>query len=269
MHSQGSGFKAFIFAVLGGASTLPIVREFIKSVFWDQVVHVMNPVIAPILLFARDYGFAVAFGLAALYFGIGRDKLPALIDWSKRKLNWYLLVAAVCGCACIAALVGYFWDRSRGPIIFSWNENEPVIIGNQGDTLGIMAFAFTGANRWSAPITNIKTYVRSNKTAAVTPLLFGTNGSPESAEKIVIPGGSYFNLISVKTLVNPGMKVEDFLAETGSFQFSFEYDGGKFERDFDEAEVRAVIERWRQTLKKNLEADHKLLGPKPGVVVVK
>lgn len=84
-------FKAFIFAVLGGATTFPVAREFIKSLFWDRVIHFMNPILESGFLLFQDYGIPACFGIAALYFGIGREKLTSLADWAKRRLNLWLV----------------------------------------------------------------------------------------------------------------------------------------------------------------------------------
>src|SRR5579872_3600752 len=108
---------AAIFGVLGGLSALPFGRELLKNIFWDRVIHFMNPILEPAFQLIQEYSIPAAFFLIALYFGVGRDSLIALVDWSKRKLNWYLVTSIVFGCASIVALALFFWDRSRGPIL--------------------------------------------------------------------------------------------------------------------------------------------------------
>src|SRR3569833_2802671 len=103
-------FKAYIFAILGGATALPIASEFIKSHFWERVIHVMNPILEAFLPAFQDYGVPVSFGLAALYFGIGKEKLSTFFEWWKRKLNLWLLLAGAGAVAFVGGLVGAWWD---------------------------------------------------------------------------------------------------------------------------------------------------------------
>ena len=107
--SMRNGFRAFVFFVLGGATFAPIIKEYIKSLFWDRVVQFMNPAISLTFLFVQDYGIPIAMVLAGLYFGMGKDKLAAIIDWGRRKLNIWLMGAALATILLFACIGGYLW----------------------------------------------------------------------------------------------------------------------------------------------------------------
>ncbi|MGM4967448.1 hypothetical protein AB7714_28400 [Tardiphaga sp. 1201_B9_N1_1] len=254
-------FKAFIFAILGGATVLPIGREYIKSLFWDRIVQLMNPVIEPVYSALQNYGIPTVFGISAVYFAIGDSHFIRLRAWGRRMLNWYLVASAVFCAAAVAAIGLYFWDRSRGPIIFSWKAPAPIMLGRSGDVYKIDGFQVSGENRWDAPISNIRTYIRSNKTAKIVPLMFMTNGPPQPADRIVIQGNRPFGLVSVSVIIpEQSPSIEAFLLEFPSFLFSFEADGVRVSRNFDEAEVNLLVSDAMAAAKKQKEEVEKAMG---------
>ena len=60
-----------IIVIIGGASWLPIGREFLKALFWDRVLHMVNPYIEQFRWgYLFDYApavFFIAFGLFLLF----------------------------------------------------------------------------------------------------------------------------------------------------------------------------------------------------------
>jgi hypothetical protein len=179
----------------------------------------------------------------ALFAGIG------LIWWdSKRPTREITVSISPLATAVVVTLLAlgtwgwFFYDRSRGPIIWTWNENNPLSIGRSGDVYGIYAFSFTGFNRSNEPISKIKAFIQSKITGEVTPLGFAA-GQLIPAEKVVIPPEVKFFLHAVLPGAKDGAGIsfDNFRKDFSRFTFSFEYEGGKFVKTFDEAEVNQVI----------------------------
>jgi hypothetical protein len=107
------------------------------------------------------------------YLLFGHPDQPRRIAlWAKNKLNWYLVAAVSCAAGCALFIAAYWWDRSRGPIIWTWNENAPLAISVSPSKSGVAFFQFIGTNRWDAPIIGIKTWIRSMITGAERRLMF-------------------------------------------------------------------------------------------------
>jgi hypothetical protein len=154
------------------------------------------------------------------------------------------LLASVVLTACALSAWGwYLYDRSQGPVVWTWNEHCPITIGRTDDVYGVYSFGFSGLNRSDEPISKIKTFIKSNITGETMPLGFAA-GQLVPAEKVIIPPGVQFFLHAVLPGGNnsAGIPFEHFRTDYGRFTFSFEYEGGSFVRTFNEAEVDRIIE---------------------------
>jgi hypothetical protein len=175
-----------------------------------------------------------------------------------RQMNYWLVGAGISGLLCIGLIAGYFIDRSRDPIIWTWGPSSPVAIAMSSPDFvpRVARFQFIGENRGSNPIIAKHAFVRSDING-------GTIDLPIAG---AIPGRRKFNLVYVIPSINDnqtgGVSVAKFRSIFGKFTFVFEYEGGEpFVKTFDEAAVDqllAVAETY------NREALQKATAAKPG-----
>jgi hypothetical protein len=111
-------------------------------------------------------------------------------------------------------------------------------------------------NRSDEPITNIKTFVKSNVTGDIVSLFFA-DAQPVAPERVVIPPGAYFDLFAVLATQGPLITFDTFKKDYSSFTFSFEHDGQRpFEKTFSEPEVDRIISegyKFHQDLAKKVQ----------------
>ena len=165
----------------------------------------------------------------------------------KARMNPYLFVATIAGLVLVVALVAYFIDRSRGPIVWDFDAGKPPLgVSRSADgPLWIDAFQITGRNRSDDPIVFTNGIVRSDKSNRTLPLMFASKGGliPLS-EASVIPYGE-FVLIAIIPSTNPsysqGIVVDAFRMEFERFTFIYDIGIDKRARHFSEAEVSEFL----------------------------
>lgn len=110
-------------------------------------------------LFQLGLAFALSWAIVWLIFALW----PFL--WKralKEKMeNVTLLVIAVSGLICLAATLWYFVDRARGPILWSWNLNAPVMIDFGRSNVIVTGFQVHGFNRSDKWILPQKAWIRT------------------------------------------------------------------------------------------------------------
>jgi hypothetical protein len=122
-----------------------------------------------------------------------------LKEWLGRRLNPWLLMAAIGALVFVGCIGGYIWDRSRGPILWDWNQRV-LLPGWDSDSpiIWIDALSVTGFNRSDDPITIREAYIRSDSTDERVPLIAtiqrGTSALQGSYQSNVIPANKEFKL---------------------------------------------------------------------------
>jgi len=221
-----------------------------------------NPSLAALvsIIIGGLVGFVVIFaGQICWYF---------LHHHPRTKVNPYIAIAVLGGIIVTAGIGGYFWDKSRGPIIWTWkSESWPIGIARSGDDYGVYNFGFRGTNRSEKPITRIRTFVRSNITGETIPLFF-SQGQAIAPERVVIPPGESFNLDAVLPKNGPMISFEAFKKDYSNFTFSFEHDGEPpFERTFTESEVNRLIAEGRLFHEELHAKNNEVMGTGRGIRV--
>ena len=247
-HEAGKRLIGFIVLFLGSVELMPVAREFLRALFWDQVIHIVDPIFSIPLNIVFGYGLPLVMVGYGLYLLLGPQKWRSTANWMRAKLNLYLVVAAILAVASIASVALYFWDHSRGPIIWTWGATSPIAFWRNGpEPLLVDSFNIKGKNRWSDPIRIIRASIRSDISLQIIPLSIVKNGQRVIIDNTVVQPGESFTLNSLMSAVNPtwtGQKpyADTFRAEFPKFTFIFEYEGGKpYEVRFAEADLDGYI----------------------------
>jgi hypothetical protein len=176
-----------------------------------------------------------------------------------KKMNYWLVGAGIAGLVCVSMIVGYFVDRARDPIIWTWGPSSPIGIAltSPDSVPRVTRFRFIGENRLDDPVTVKRAYVRSDVDGRIVDL-------PISG---AIPPHRKFDLIFALPTTNDsaetvGMSVARFRAIFAKFTFVFEYaDGATSIKTFDEADVEKLLAS-AETY--NREALQKAAAARPG-----
>ena len=170
-------------------------------------------------------------------------------------LIWYTLVVmmrfnpfvvvAIFGATILAVgCGGYFWDRSRGPIIWNWDGNW---IGYAYNPPLFIGFQIPGRNRGDDPITVTEAYVRSDITGErveVLPAIEVKGPIPHFTDPIrVIPAERSFLMQGQFQSAAPGAQrrtSDEFQRQFGRLTFVL---NGKVVRRFYERDIEAYISR--------------------------
>jgi hypothetical protein len=182
-----------------------------------------------------------------------------LVTWLvSRQMNYWLVGAGISGLLCVGLIAGYFVDRSRDPIIWTWGPSSPVAIAMSSPDFvpRVARFQFIGENRGGDPVIAKRAFVKSDVDGRTVDLPIAG----------AIPGRRKFNLVFVLPSTNDsesgGMSVARFRAIFSKFTFVFEYEGGEpFTKTFDEAAVETLL-TVAETY--NREALQKAAMAKPG-----
>jgi hypothetical protein len=198
------------------------------------------------------FGWAfIVLAIMTLLLGARVDGLHVRVggpQWRSR-VNWYLLIAFSAALVFVGALVGYFVDQARGPILWEYNSGRPPLgVGRRsGGPLWIDAFQFTGHNRSDDPIDIVDAYVRSDTTTRTIPLTWALGGSPLPMSEGAAVSGGKFTLVGVLPSTDPaytqGIIVDQFRKEFESFTFFATYAGQQFKRRFSKSEVEQFLEK--------------------------
>jgi hypothetical protein len=178
---------------------------------------------------------------------------------ASRRMSYWLVGGGIAGLVCVGLIGGYFVERGRDPIIWTWGSTSPVAItmASPDSVPRVTRFQFIGENRLGDPVTVKRAYVRSDIDGRTIDLPIAG----------AIPGGRKFNLVFVLPTTNDsdqisGMSVARFRAIFGKFTFVFEYDGdAPFIKTFDEAAVEKLLALAETD---NREALQKAAAAKPG-----
>jgi hypothetical protein len=189
---------------------------------------------------------AVCVVIAYILFFVGVFVWFLAKEWTGRRLNLWLACTVLATLVTLGFLIGYAWDRSRGPIIWTFDVSSPIGWSRSaGESLWIMGFQIKGRNRWDEPVVTTNAYIRSDITAESVPLTFNVNGTRVEASKVTIPPEISFILSSVfpssDSKKSAGVSMENFLKNFSRFTFVFEYEGGHSTRRFSENEVKKFI----------------------------
>jgi hypothetical protein len=191
-----------------------------RSVFEASVCVVLAYVFVFVFWFIRG-----------IVFGVPNRDTSFLIQL-RRKVNPAIAAAIFGGFLVVGGLSYYFWDSSRGPVIWTWGRNSPLSFWRQGsDPLLVNSFSFAGQNRSDDPIKAKRAFVTLDS-AQVIPLLIVVNGTPQPLEGQIIKAGEKFALHSYLAMINPEWTGQRPFASTfrgviSGFVFVFEYEGGE------------------------------------------
>lgn len=168
--------------------------------------------------------------------------------WARRRLNTWLVITTIGALVMAAGIIGYAWDRARGPIIWNWDTywagggmdaNGPYKIGD---------FQFPGYNRWDDAIPIDNAYVRSEidrtevrLSARIKTGRFGYSDPPVK----VIPARKEFILSGPVSADGHPMNPEEFRKTFSQFTFIFNSDVIKrfYEGDLANLYARAEADR--------------------------
>jgi hypothetical protein len=192
-------------------------------------------------------------------------KLFKMVDFSDfvtrlagRQMNYWLVSAGISGLVCVGLIAGYFVDRAREPIIWTWGPSSPVAIAMSSPDFvpRVARFQFIGENRGGDPVIAKRAFVKSDVDGRTVDLPIAG----------AIPGRRKFDLVFVLPSTNDsetgGMSVARFRAIFSKFTFVFEYEGGApFTKTFDEEAVEKLLAA-AETY--NREALQKAIAAKPG-----
>jgi hypothetical protein len=185
--------------------------------------------------------------------------ISGFVTWLvSRQMNYWLVGAGISGLFCVALIAGYFVDRAREPIIWTWGPSSPVAVAMSSPDFvpRVARFQFIGENRGGDPVIAKRAFVRSDVDGRTVDLPIAG----------AIPGRRKFDLVFVLPSTNDsesgGMSVARFRAMFPKFTFVFEYEGGApFTKTFDEAAVESLLAA-AETY--NREALQKANAAKPG-----
>jgi hypothetical protein len=224
---------------------VPAVREFVRVVFWDWVLDLMHPTFETIFGTLFDYGFPIGLVIIGLWL-LAQGQRDAVAAWVRRKLNIYLVIAAALGFASIVFVALFIWDRSRGPVLWTWNYNSPISFWKEADApLKVASFNVVGENRSNDPLTGVSAFIRSDITGQKYPMKILSHGTPGDAT--TISPHSNFTLVLDLSAVNPAWNGNTFAETLRSslprFSFIFEYNGGApYNVQFIQSDIDGYIE---------------------------
>jgi hypothetical protein len=181
------------------------------------------------------------------------------VTWlAVRQMNYWLVGAGIAGMVCVGLIAGYFVDRAREPILWTWGPSSPVAIAMSSPDFvpRVARFQFIGENRSGYPVIAKHAFVKSDVDGRTVDLPIAG----------AIPAHRKFNLVFVLPATDDsqtgGMSVARFRAIFAKFTFVFEYEGGEpFIKTFDEAAVETLLAA-AETY--NREALQKALAAKQG-----
>jgi hypothetical protein len=238
--------QAVITLMFGGVYVLAVWVMPGRGADLDELPLRVSATVLPLLAFPAVFLFKMV-------------DFSAFVAWLvSKQMNYWLVGAGISGLVCIGLIAGYFVDRTREPIIWTWGPSSPVAIAMSSPDFvpRVARFQFIGENRSGDPVVAKHAFVRSDVNGRTIDLPIAG----------AIPGRRKFNLVYVLPATDDsqtgGMSVARFRANFAKFTFVFEYEGGEpFTRTFDEAAVEtllAVAETY------NKEALQKALAAKPG-----
>jgi hypothetical protein len=166
------------------------------------------------------------------------------------KLNPWLIGVSFGAIIMIGATAGYFWDQSRGPILWDWNFrwiNYGYLAAR--NRIEISRFEIVGENRWDDPIIILSAFVRSditNENINMNVHLWRSDGdnpgwSPTTTD--IIPAKGRF-LLYGKFNPDPdrydGILDNEFKERFGQFSFFF---NSKLVKRFYASDVDKLIRK--------------------------
>lgn len=171
------------------------------------------------------------------------------------RLNPYLAIAALGAVIMVGATASYFWDRSRGPILWDWG--FPWLNNNYVPRLNrivINRFEIVGDNRWDDPIVVSEAFIRSDITNQRIDmdvhLKAGGNTWTSTTTKVVPSKGRF--LLYGKFNPDPsnyqGLPDNEFRDQFGQFSFFF---NGKLVRRFYPNDVEKLVQKLHEGTVKN------------------
>jgi hypothetical protein len=143
-------------------------------------------------------------------------------EWVRRRLNLWLVTAGIGALIMLCAFGGYAWDRSRGPIIWTWSAWWLGWTKSADSPLKIIGFQIPGHNRWDDPINIEKAYIRSDLNGEEIHLTLRIRRQQEYviASTPVIPAESDF-VLSGNIKQDANITVAEFRERFGRFTFIF------------------------------------------------
>jgi len=174
----------------------------------------------------------------------------AFIHRLRIKLNPWLVAASLGVIIVIVATAGYFWDLSRGPVIWDWGfrwMNFSYL--EDKNRININRFEIVGENRWDDPIVISNAFVRSDITNQNIDMgahiwkSSGSNPGWSSTTTNVIPAKGRF-LLYGKFNPDPsnytGLVDTEFREKFGQFSFFF---NSKLVKRFYASDVDKLIRK--------------------------
>jgi hypothetical protein len=232
-------------SLAGVLFNLPSLLQFIKWVLdwkgrYDAASSLSDSGRGPMTEFLSYippwfYPVALIAGIGLIWWDSKRPKREITVSISPLVAALFVTVLA------LGTWGWFFYDRSRGPIMWTWDVNLPISLGRSGDFIGVYAFQMKGLNRSDEPITDIKTFVRSNVTGDVMPLKFTIKGQQVDSDKVTVPPEVSFYLLAVIPKEGNGISFDEFKNRFGSFTFTFDYNGGSFIRKFSSGDVEKIL----------------------------
>jgi hypothetical protein len=179
----------------------------------------------------------------------------AFVHRLRIKLNPWLVAVSLGAVITIGGTSGYFWDRSRGPILWDWSFRW--LNNNYAPTLNrivINRFEIVGDNRWDDPVVVSEAFIRSDITNQRIDmdvhLKAGGNTWTSTTTKVVPSKGRF--LLYGKFNPDPnnyqGLPDNEFKDQFGQFSFYF---NGKLVRRFYPNEVEKLILKLHEEKAKN------------------
>ena len=255
-------------SIAGVLFNLPSLFQFIKWVLdwrgrYDAASSLSESGRGPMTEFLSYippwfYPVALIGGIVLIWWDSKRPKREITVSVSPLAAALFVTVLA------LGAWSWFFYDRSRGPIIWTWDVNLPISLGRSGDFIGVYAFQMKGFNRSDEPLTDIKTSVRSNVTDDVLPLQFTIKGQQVEPDKVIIPPEVSFYLLAVIPKGGNGISFEEFKSRFASFTFTFDYGGGSFVRKFSDRDVDRILASGEAFHRAEYKRIQEMMGEKPG-----
>jgi hypothetical protein len=247
-------------SIAGVLFNLPIVLQFIKWLLdwkgrYDAASSLSEAGREPMTEFLSYiplwfYPVAVAGGIGLVWWDSKRSKREITVSFSPLAAALFATLLTLC------AWIWYFYDRSRGPILWTWDASSPIAVGGSSDDIRVDAFQAKGINRWDEIIYPIKAFIRSDTTGQVLPLFFQGNG-PVEPSKVTIPAGRQFTVSASLPPIDPkyssSVSRGDFTKVFPSFTFVFEYEGSEpYKVSFRESDVAKHLDRAESAVKQSL-----------------
>lgn len=205
------------------------------------------------------------FYLVALIVGLGLIWWDTRRPWKEITVSISPLAAAlVISALALGAWGWFFYDRSRGPIVWVTSTGSP--IGFQkavGAPLLVSGFYLIGNNKTDRPVTFKDAYLRSDNTDQTVRFKIGVPGediTPEEATLQPLGNINMYGRYPAPDAEQVGISIDRFRSEFGRFTFHVEYSDGRiYERHYSASEVDDLI-------KQADEHHSKLLSKAPGII---